>query len=479
MNDSNKTSSAYPKDFVWGAAAASYQVEGAWDADGKGPSVWDKFTEQKGKIWEGHHGRVACDHYNRYAEDVALMQQIGLKAYRLSVSWPRVLPTGTGKVNVKGLDFYDRLVDELMAASIAPWVTLFHWDFPYALELKGGWLAEDSPKWFADYTKVVVDKLSDRVSNWITLNEPQIFIGVGHGRGDHAPGMNLETRKVLQAGHNTLLAHGLAAQTIRANAVLQPKVGWAPVGASHYPHTDSQADRDATMSAMEAVKSWDYWNNAWWGDPVVFGEYPQTGLEAYGDSAPKVKSGDFAIIKQPLDFYGCNIYSGPAIQAAPDGKPVRVPTATGAAHSHFLWEVTPEALYWGSKFLAERYKLPIVVTENGLSGNDWVSLDGRVHDSHRIDFLNRYLLCLERAIKEGIDIRGYFQWSILDNFEWGEGYKHRFGLVHVGYITQKRTLKDSAYWYRKVIESNGASLHDFASAHIHDYSAPATTITSK
>ncbi|WP_269522394.1 GH1 family beta-glucosidase [Coraliomargarita parva] len=459
MNTEDTTGS-FPKNFVWGAAAAAYQIEGAWNADGKGPSVWDKFTEQADKVWEGNHGRTACDHYNRYTEDVAHMKTIGLHAYRLSVSWPRVLPKGRGAVNQKGLDFYDRLVDKLLEASIAPWVTLFHWDFPYALELKGGWLAEDSPKWFSDYAKVVVDKLSDRVSNWMTLNEPQCFIGLGHGNGTHAPGLPLELEKQLQAGHNALLAHGMASQTIRANAVLKPKIGWAPVGVSHYPVTDSEEDRQAAINGMNAIYPDSTWNNRWWGDPVVFGEYPEAGLEAYGDKAPKVKAGDFEIIKQPLDFYGCNIYSGIPTRMAADGTHEKAEPVPGEAHTHFLWKVTPDALYWGSKFLAERYKLPIVITENGLSCHDWVALDGKVHDPQRIDFLNRYLLGLERAIQEGVDVRGYFQWSILDNFEWAEGYKHRFGLIHVDYTSQKRTLKDSAYWYRKVIETNGASLHD-------------------
>lgn len=478
MTHNNKTTSSFPKNFVWGAAAAAYQIEGAWDADGKGPSVWDKFTEQKGTVWQDQHGRVACDHYNRYPEDVALMKTIGLQAYRLSVSWPRVLPTGRGTVNEKGLEFYDRLVDELMAASIDPWVTLFHWDFPYALELKGGWLAEDSPKWFSDYTKVIVDKLSDRVTHWITLNEPQMFLSSGHQSGSHAPGMKMEMNKVLQAGHNALLAHGMSAQTIRANAIKPPKIGWAPVGACHYPATDTPEDRDTTMRAMEAVYPNTCWNNCWWGDPVVFGEYPQVGLEVYGDKAPKVKAGDFDIIKQPLDFYGCNVYSGLPTRTAADGTHEIVESIPGEDHTHFQWKVTPEALYWNSKFLAERYKLPIVVTENGLSCHDWVSLDGKVHDPQRIDFLNKYLLSLERAAKDGVDVQGYFHWSILDNFEWAEGYKQRFGLIHVDYTTQKRTLKDSAFWFNKVIETNGAYLHDYSLASTPHLTSTGTTSVS-
>ena len=451
---------SFKKDFVWGAAAASYQIEGAWDEDGKGLSVWDMVTRQKGRIWEDNTGNVACDHYHRYKEDVQLMADVGLHAYRLSVSWPRVMPQGTGSVNEAGLGFYDRLVDELLAKGIQPWVTLFHWDYPYDLFLRGGWLNPDSPKWFADYTAVVVDRLSDRVSHWITLNEPQCFIGLGHlgGGHQHAPSLQLGMHEVLIAAHNCLLAHGLGAQTIRARARKPASIGWAPVGQAYFPVTNSPADIEAARTATLDVYGNNCWNNTWFGDPVVHGRYPEAGLKAYGEAVPKFKPSDMDIIKQPIDFYGVNIYSGTPVKAGDDGKPVVLPFPAGHPHTHFVWKRAPEALYWGPKLLAEHYKLPIVVTENGLSNCDWVSLDGRVHDPQRIDFLQRYLLELKRAARDGVDIRGYFQWSIMDNFEWAEGDKHRFGLIHVVYATQKRTLKDSAYWYRDVIKSNGASL---------------------
>lgn len=458
-NELNK----FPDSFIWGAAAAAYQIEGAWDADGKGPSVWDAFTHKKGKVWEGHTGDQACDHYHRFEEDVELMSQIGIKAYRLSLSWPRIIPNGTGAINWPGMDFYNRLIDKLIDVGIEPWITLFHWDYPYALDLKGGWLNPDSPKWFADYTDVVVDALSDRVDRWITLNEPQCFIGMGHLTGEHAPGMKLDLAKVLQVGHNALLAHGLGTQIIRSNANLIPQVGWAPVGVACYPDSDSEADREAAWSGMHSIYADSVWNNRWWGDPAVLGSYPEEGYELYGDAMPKIGSDDFDIIKQPLDFYGCNIYSGCATTAGENGKHEAAKVTPGKAHTHFLWNVTPEALYWGPKYLAEQYKLPIVITENGLSCHDWVSLDGGVHDAQRIDFLQRYMIALKRAIDEGIDVQGYFHWSIMDNFEWAEGYKHRFGLIHIDYETQKRTLKDSAYWYRDVIESNGESLSSLES----------------
>ena len=451
---------SFSKNFTWGAAAAAYQVEGAWDADGKGESVWDMLTRQKGRVWENHNGNVACDHYHRYKDDVRLMSEIGLHAYRLSVSWPRVMPEGTGRVNAVGLAFYDRLVDELLAHKIDPWVTLFHWDYPYDLFLRGGWLNPDSPQWFAEYTAVMVDKLSDRVTHWITLNEPQCFIGLGHLASvhEHAPSLKLGMREALIAAHHCLVAHGMSVQTIRARARKTPSIGWAPVGSVFYPATESADDIEAAREVTHSVKGDNFWSNSWFADPVVLGHYPEAGLQAYGKNVPAFKASDLETICQPMDFYGVNIYTGTPVKAGPDGKPLPIWFPPGHPHTHFSWKIVPESLYWGPRFLAERYKLPIVITENGLSNVDVVSLDGKVHDPQRIDFLNRYLLALQRAAGEGIDIRGYFHWSIMDNFEWAEGYKHRFGLVHVDYETQKRTLKDSAYWYREVIRTNGACL---------------------
>ncbi|HEY3330560.1 MAG TPA: GH1 family beta-glucosidase [Capsulimonadaceae bacterium] len=450
--------SRFPADFVWGAAAASYQIEGAWDEDGKGPSVWDMFGDQAGRVFEGHTGKVACDHYHLRKRDVALMRTIGLKAYRFSVSWPRVMPSGTGKVNKAGLDFYDKLVDDLLECGIDPWVTLFHWDYPYDLFLCGGWLNPESPAWFAEYVAVVVSRLSDRVSHWITLNEPQCFIGLGHLTGEHAPGLKLGMREVLLAGHHCLLAHGRGVQAIREHTKLSASIGWAPVGVAYHPATRSEADIEAARQAANSVYPDALWNNTWWGDPIVLGHYPEDGLRVYGNAVPKASAADFDIIHEPIDFYGSNIYSSQTIAADPEGKPVVVAPKPGNPRTLFQWSRTEEALYWGPKFLAERYKLPIIITENGMSGGDWVAIDGHVHDSHRVDFLTRYLRALGNAVADGVDVRGYFHWSILDNFEWAEGYKHRFGLIHVDYETQKRVLKDSAFWYRKVILSNGASL---------------------
>lgn len=451
----------FPPSFVWGAAAASYQIEGAATEDGKGLSVWDMLCRKPGAIWEGHTGNVACDHYHRYAEDVALMQQIGLQAYRFSISWPRVLPDGVGKVSPAGLGFYDRLVDNLLEAGVAPYATLFHWDFPYALYCRGGWLNRDSADWFADYARVVVEALGDRVRDWMTLNEIQVFVGMGHLDGEHAPGDKLGMPEVLRVGHHAMLAHGKAVQAIRAASPGPCRVGWAPTTFPMIPVTESPEDIAAARMAMFSVaEEFAIWSNTWWLDPVFFGRYPEDGLRLFGAAAPPVQPGDMETISQPLDFCGFNIYQGSGVQAGPQGNPIPVPRPVGYPKTSFNWPVTPEALYWGPRFMYERYGLPLFITENGLANADWVSLDGVVHDPQRIDFTRRYLLALERAIADGVDMRGYFHWSLMDNFEWANGYRERFGLIFVDYPTQRRVLKDSARWYAEVIASNGAKLHE-------------------
>jgi beta-glucosidase len=455
---------SFPSNFVWGASTSSYQIEGAWDQDGKGPSVWDVFTKQPGRIYEGNHGDVACDHYHRYKDDVELMREIGLKAYRFSISWPRVLPQGTGSPNPAGLDFYDRLVDVLLTKNIVPWVTLFHWDYPYALFLRGGWLNPESPKWFERYTALVVDRLSDRVSHWMTVNEPQCFVDLGLMRGDHAPGLRMNLQEGLLAAHNTLLAHGRSVQVIRARAKRKPTIGWSPAGFNCYPATETTENIEAARRATLAVFAGHAWNNRWWGDAAILGRYPEEGLKVYGSAVPHYKSSDFDIISQPIDFYGCNLYSGVSTVAGPDGQAVHPPMPAGFPQTLALWKKTPECFYWGSRFLSEHYHLPIVVTESGMSNCDWISIDGRCHDPARIDFMNSYLLQLRRAIFDGVDVRGYFAWSLMDNFEWNDGYKHRYGLIYIDYETQQRTLKDSALWYRDVIASNGSNLEDLPSS---------------
>jgi len=446
----------FPKDFIWGGATSSYQIEGAASRDGGGASVWDMLGRQPGKIKNGDTGEIACDHYRRYREDVEMMAEIGLQAYRFSISWPRVLPEGTGAVNAKGLDFYSRLVDTLLEHGINPWVTLFHWDYPYALYCRGGWLNRDSAGWFADYTALIVDRLSDRVAHWLTLNEPQCFIGMGHLDGTHAPGLQMGVAEVLLAAHHALLAHGQAVQVIRARAKKPPLISAAQASKVSIPETEAQADIAAARDHMFAIYRKAFFNNTWFSDPMILGRYPVDGLKLFEAEMPALQADDLATIHQPLDFFGVNIYSGWHVRATADGgvEPVKgrdLPvTAMG-------WPVTPEALYWGPRYLHERYRLPIVITENGMANDDRVQ-DGAVHDQPRIDFLRQYLTEYGRAIDDGVPSLGYFLWSVMDNFEWAEGYDKRFGLIHVDYASQRRTLKDSASWYRRLIASNGTSL---------------------
>ena len=451
---------SFPTDFTWGAAAASYQVEGGFDADGKGLSVWDQMCRWPGKIWEGHTGEVACDHYHRYADDARLMGELGLQAYRLSISWPRVLPEGTGAVNEAGLSFYDRLVDALLANDVEPWVTLFHWDYPLALYRRRGWLTRDSAAWFADYAAIVVDRLSDRVTHWMTQNEPQCYIGLGHQTGVHAPGVELPFADILSATHHNLLAHGLAVQVLRARARKAPQIGAAPVGVVFMPASDSSADIDAARKAMFEIRSRDCWNNTWFADPMILGRYPEDGLALFADDLPEIRPGDLETICQPLDFYGVNVYSGRTVTADADSGWGPVPEKPGRGLTTMEWPITPEALYWGPRLLHERYGLPIVVTENGMANCDWVAEDGEVHDPQRIDFVRRYLRALRRAADDGVPCRGYFLWSVTDNFEWSFGYKRRFGIVYIDFETQARIPKDSAHWYGRVIASNGGVLDE-------------------
>ncbi len=452
---------SFKKDFIWGAAAASYQIEGAWNKDGKGLSVWDHFCDKKDAVYQKNNGKIACDHYNRYKEDVQIMKDIGLQAYRFSISWPRILPEGRGKVNDKGLDFYSRLVDELLASNIKPYATLFHWDFPYELYLRGGWLNPDSSDWFADYTQIVVDKLSDRIGDWFTLNEPQVFIDHGHRIGVHAPGVKLQDRDMIRMMHNVLLSHGKSVKIIRDNSVLKARIGMAPSCTVSIPADTEENTIKLARNNMFSNKKGEHftaWSNSWWLDPVFFGKYPDDGLKTGEKYLPSTYKDDMSIISQPLDFLGNNFYQGSYIQPDENGNAEQSEPLIGEAVTGFNWPVTPKGMYWGAKFLYERYGVSIIITENGLSNKDWVSLDGKVHDPQRIDFTHRYLKEFKRAADDGIDLAGYFHWSIMDNFEWGAGYRERFGLVHVDFNTQKRTIKDSAFWYKDVIKNNGENL---------------------
>jgi beta-glucosidase len=452
----------FPDDFAWGVTVPAFQVEGAAAEDGKGPSVWDMFARKPGAIRGGADFSVACDSYHRYREDVALMGELGLRAVNMSISWPRVLPDGVGQPNEAGLDFYDRLVDALLAAGVEPWVMLFHWDFPLALYRRGGWLNRDSAEWLAEYTTLLVERLSDRVTRWMTLTEPDVFIGEGPGGGTLAPGDRLSFAEVLHAAHNTLLAHGKAVQAIRASAKQPASVGLSPSGPVRAPHTDSADDLEAARRAMFSIVRKDVNNNTWWLDPIFRGAYPQDGLELFGPDVPEIRDGDMEIISQPLDFFGASIYSGHTVRAAEEAW-YRVPDPPGAPKNLLDWRLLPETLYYGPKLFHERYGKPIVITENGLCSHDWVALDGGVHDPLRIDFMQRHLLQLERATADGVPVEGYFHFAFIDNVECAEGYKPRFGIVHCDFETLARTVKDSGRWYAEVIGTNGAALSSSSS----------------
>lgn len=451
----------FRRDFKWGVATAAYQIEGAFQEDGKGLNIWDIFCREEGRIYDGHTGETACDHYHLFRKDVALMKELGIKAYRFSISWSRILPTGTGELNPAGVRFYNELIDELLDAGIEPFITLYHWDLPYDLHKKGGWLNPESVNWFREYAKNAAELFSDRVSNFFTFNEPQCFIGNAYLRGFHAPGMRGMVRDSFEMAHNVLKAHGTAVKMLREYAKGDVKIGYAPTCNMSYPDSGKSEDIEAARMHLfelnDDVKDW-AWTVSWWSDPVILGNYPEEGLKKYGDYLPEITKDDMKLIHQPLDFYGQNIYNGVRVRMGSDGKPEVVKRYDGFPKTSLDWPVTPECLYWGPRFLYERYKTPIYITENGMSCHDVISLDGKVHDPNRIDFLSRYLSELKKCAEDGTDIRGYFLWSLMDNFEWYSGYADRFGIIYVDYPSQGRIIKDSGYWYRQTIQENGENL---------------------
>ena len=439
---------SFRKDFMWGAATASYQIEGAWNEDGKGLNIWDEFSHQSGKIDRNETGDIACNHYHRFKDDVKMMADLGLKAYRFSISWARLMPEGTGAVNQKGIDFYNALIDELLKYKITPFITLYHWDLPYQLHLQGGWLNPAISDWFEKYTQVIAEAFGDRVKNFITLNEPSVFMGCGYEMGVHAPGLKYGTKDLLRIWQNICLAHG------KAVAVLRKYVADCNVGITlaTQPRIPLTKDDEATVldSYFSCGLGGFYWFTQAWLDPMVFGKYPEKLVVEAGDMFPDQDKSGLKIINQKIDFIGLNIY-----EAQYHGDYHR---PTGAAHTEIGWDIYPDALKWGVKLNYGRYKLPIYITENGMSAHDWESLDGKVHDPNRIDFLARYLHGLKEAADEGCEVGGYFYWSLMDNYEWAKGYNPRFGIIYVDYSSQKRIPKDSAYWYKDVIEKNGENL---------------------
>ena len=448
----------FPESFLWGTATASYQIEGGAFEDGRGYTVWDDFCRTPGKVFSMHNGDVACDHYHRYKEDVKMMADMGIRAYRFSIAWSRILPEGRGEVNQSGIDFYNALIDELLKYNIKPCLTLFHWDLPFALHRMGGWQNPEIVNWFAEYAAVAARAFGDRVKFFMTFNEPQCFVGLGHVSGEHAPGNIMSRRSVLEMAHHVMMAHGKAVQAIRS-LVPDAQIGYAPTSNPVIPASDTLEDIEAARRAYFAVEDKpDYmWSVSWWSDPVMLGRYPEDAFTYFQEYLDFVKPEDLKLIAQPVDFFGLNIYSGAEIYHQ-DGKAVYSPKKTGRPQTYIGWDVEPKCLYWAPRFFYERYHKPIIITENGLANQDWVMADGKVHDPQRIDFLTKYLKEYERASRDGVEAAGYFNWSLMDNFEWAFGYSQRFGLTYVDYETQKRTVKDSGYWYRKVIETNGACL---------------------
>ena len=448
--------SGFPKGFIWGAACAAYQCEGAWNEDGKSPSIWDDFCHDTGKghVVGDENADVACDTYRRYPEDIALMKQIGLMAYRFSVSWPRVMPQGTGAVNEAGLDYYDRLIDMLLENGIEPWVTLYHWDLPSALQKSGGWQSRATVEAFREYTAVLAKRFDGRVKHYITINEPQCVVGMGYGTGEHAPGLRLTNEEVILCYHHLALAHSVAAKELRTHSSTPIKVGLSLCGRLYYPEVDSAAGREAAYQATFALtdEEWDFSYNIGM-DPIMFGKYPEEAPLFVREFEKTVPQSDWNLMEQP-DFLGVNVYDGRMI--GEDGKPIEY--GAGFPLTGIKWPVTPEVMHHGLCSLYRRYGLPICITENGQSCNDRIFLDGCVHDPDRIDFLHRYLLEIRKAIDEGVPVMGYLHWSFLDNFEWAKGFGERFGIVYMDYATQRRTLKDSAHWYAGVIKTNGKSL---------------------
>jgi beta-glucosidase len=442
VNDHISTRQIFPAGFIWGTATAAYQIEGAVAEDGRGESIWDRFCAADGKVRNGDDGAVACDFYHRYPQDVALMRELGVNGFRLSVSWPRVVPQGRGAVNAAGLDFYDRLVDELLEADIEPFVTLYHWDLPQALEDRGGWTERETVGAFAEYVEAVALRLGDRVRHWITHNEPRVAAWLGYGWGLHAPGRTSE-RDALAAAHHMLLSHGWAVDILRRESP-DAQVGITLDVFPVYPASESERD-------VEAARHFDGIHNRWFLEALFRGAYPADLLEHFGPSAPPIEEGDFGLIAAPLDFMGVNYYRREVVAHSENGgaRTVHIPDSD---YTDMGWEVSPEGLYDLLKSLDVEYgPRAIYVTENGAAYGDLRAHDGSVRDPERRNYLEEHINVIGRAVADGVPIAGYFVWSFLDNFEWAHGYGKRFGIVYVDYPTLARIPKSSFYWYRDFI----------------------------
>jgi beta-glucosidase len=447
------TTRTFPSDFLWGSATASYQVEGAVHEAGRGPSIWDTFSHTPGKTHNGDTGDVADDFFHRYKEDIQIMKGLGLKTFRFSVSWSRIFPTGTGSPNPQGLDFYHHLADALLEAGIQPFCTLYHWDLPQALQDKGGWENHDTSKAFADYAGYTAGKLSDKVRHFMTMNEMRTFVDVGNREGRHAPGLKLDDKRLAQLNHHVVLGHGLAVRAIRATVKPGTKVGLAENISATTPVVESPEHIEAAHKALRE-------ENASFLTVVQEGRYTDLYLKRLGGNAPRFTAEEMEIIRSPLDFVGINIYQPMYVRADSSEKGYAVvPPPSSYPHMFSPWlNVGPEGIYWGPKLVHEVWKVKeMYITENGASSSDHLTPEGKVYDTDRVMFLRNYLTQLQRGVSEGVPVKGYFLWSLLDNYEWADGYEKRFGIIYVDFATQQRTPKLSAEFYKQVIAKNAVS----------------------
>ncbi len=441
----------FPKEFLWGSATASYQIEGYPLADGAGASIWHRFSHTPGTIYEGHNGDIACDHYHRWQEDIEWMKRLNLNAYRFSTAWARILPEGTGRVNPAGLDFYKRLVDALLENGITPMITLYHWDLPASLHDRGGWMNRESMEWFADYASLMFRELGDRVPLWVTLNEPWVVMALGYLFGQHAPGLR-DLGGASRAGHHMLLAHARAVKAFRAFAPTNAQIGIVTNLGPQQPATDSPQDQMiATL--------WHNFINRYFLDPIFRGEYPQAVLSFVGEFAPPIEEGDMETIQTPIDFLGVNYYTRNVLTYdATDAFGSRTVHQEGKTYTEMGWEVYPEGLYEILRWVKDEYgDIPLYITENGAAFHDEVNEKGEVEDSLREEYIRLHLEQCHRAIEDGIPLKGYFYWSLMDNFEWAFGYSKRFGLLYVDFETQQRTLKRSGRWYAEWVANQRGS----------------------
>lgn len=441
----------FPEGFAWGVATASYQIEGAYDEDGRGETIWDRYCAIPGNVLNGDDGKVACDHYHRYKEDVQLMKSMGIQAYRFSIAWSRILPKGYGEVNEKGIQFYDRLIDELLKAGIEPYITLYHWDLPQALQDIGGWANPKMPEYFLEYAKIVLNAYGSKVKKWITLNEPYCAAFLGNSEGRQAPGLH-DFSTAVRVSYHMYVGHGLVVEYFRKHEC-EGEIGITLNLMGRYPLTDSPKD-------IEAAKRADGYLNRWFAEPIIFGKYPQDMIDLYkskGIVLPEFQEEDLRRISQKLDFIGLNYYNDFYVKADDHAWPLgfKIENPPFIPVNDRNWPVTEDGFLAMLLRMKEEYGIEkIYITENGTSFPDVVSMEGKVEDGGRKDYLHRHLTKLWEAIQKGVNVKGYFQWSLYDNFEWAFGYSSRFGIVYVDFHTQERIVKESGHWYSQVIKEN-------------------------